>query len=1605
MLRYVRLRHASLGVSLVLAASIPSNAEAAPKSDPAERGLDVFVHGAPNVIAGETLSLDLKTYGFPSVTLANPLPGATVVAAWDPETLGPNVSAAPSDATVTTDALGQARLDIPVPNGDARKITLLLALRHGEHTRTRKVEINRMPKNLIEVKVADSSVVPGSRVPTWVIVTDARTGRAVSGAAVDVALLEGDVERTTERVTTDASGLARSSFFIPSRSSGYPRLSIRGRLVTPGMTSTKANLIQASAPLTLREESPATPRMWVNWIERQLKPGETGHAEATVRDAAGEPIANHPLVWWVGPKGTTAPSSDEEWTKHGTRASTDGLGKIAMQAQAPRVVTSLGSDLNLVVRTEIEGQKIERRTSLAVGHPVATASLSFEGGDVIPGITQRAFLHVSDGENGVAGDFTVEADGLRAVKVTTDKHGDGELSWTVPDDIGATRSSGPCANNVAAAVFVRQAKPIEALARHPEPFELCATIDRARSSLLRTSVQVARIGDKIHTSVQPSKRSARGAGSVVVKSPEGFGPTFWTKDNGEADIDLAVATPGIHDVTLAVPRPNKEAETTSTRILLVPKVLPKVTAKIAGGRMAPGGIAEVDVTLTDEKGAPITGAVTAVTIDKEGGGWVDGLLNADARISLCDAAAAPRDRCDAFLLDTDPSSEMLRRSTMLGTSSSRSQPPVFDPAAHTTEALEKTFSAVLHSLEGAIFQSETPESLRDVRRKDKNAWTFNPELMTLVTAAMSEAPTTPGGEPFGLQDLIAVDSQVSFDNVARRVTRLKLFNVLAAFRTFRHDAQLDAEEPILRDPNAILRTLVRQDKLKQEQLLDPWGGTIQFVKTNETPVPFMHVQGFALHAPGPDGRVGTADDVKDPFERVVRAGSPYAKAMGEDEIVDARLDMRVSDSTVDNWRDMFARLTGTELGSSGTGSGQGFGSGHGRLGGSHTTKSPSIRMGSTMVTETAQWTEPVRTDAQGRARIKIPLGDYETTWRTAFLARTDAGQSAVSLLDIPAFLPVSARVDMGKKLTVGDALSARIVVRNRTSSAKSMTLDVAGEGSLAIDPKQNRVLSVDVPANAVRSVFARFLTKSEGKGKITVTLRAPGTDGDRSTMETDVEPAGEPRVIATSAWISGKSGLRVELPAGYTLRGSARLVLESGVEDALLAALSAVEPEAGMSPEELADSLEVAARIQKVAESQGKHWLVSRTRHVSELALAHLKEQGDTAAPRTRAALDRARLFESAAQKTDGAASTATKSALPRRGGSEDATCPKDADLESAPIATFLDAEPPPGPNGPLPCFTALMSKVSLTPAPASSEGKTAAFTIAPAPPSPLDLARSAMALFDRPHRTPLAMTLGEQLAKTTRTDLLGEPAFEGKRSDRVIVLAALARSAAMPSAWAKSPATQRRLVEAMLALRDVRGGFGSSEATRDAVRTLVALEGNQVRRARVTVHDGESKHVVDVGAAGSPSIVLGQETTRVDIDVAGNAILARLERPALRSFLGTPDTTITPVAVSADWPNDAKAGSTGVVHINYKLALGRNVGVWTRLPLPPGVELAASVKDVVQRQGVVHIRTTVNGAQTISLPVRFTLPGRVLVPEAETRTTSEEQPRTLTPARTLVVR
>src|SRR6185436_12828483 len=101
------------------------------------------------------------------------------------------------------------------------------------------------------------------------------------------------------------------------------------------------------------------------------------------------------------------------------------------------------------------------------------------------------------------------------------------------------------------------------------------------------------------------------------------------------ELPLPSATPGTWLITGAAPSLSRAARTASGRVLVSPRVVAKLGAKIAGGRAAPLGTVEVDVDLTDGKGHGIPGSIAAVLVDAFGGGTIAGLEGLDTRSSLC----------------------------------------------------------------------------------------------------------------------------------------------------------------------------------------------------------------------------------------------------------------------------------------------------------------------------------------------------------------------------------------------------------------------------------------------------------------------------------------------------------------------------------------------------------------------------------------------------------------------------------------------------------------------------------------------------------------------------------------------------------------------------------------------------------------------------------------------------------------------------------------------------------------------------------------------------------------------------------------------------------
>lgn len=1559
----------ALAIPLGLSA-VPTASSSAP-ADPAARGLDAFIHVAPSARSGGVVALDLEAFGFADVTTPAPLAGATVTLAWDPEHLGEGVTTAPPAVEVKTDATGHAIARVAVPEGPPLDMLLLAKLGYGEHTRTREIAVRRTQRAHLELHVAEAKVVPGDEISAWALLTDAATDQPIAGQPIKVALTEDGYPRTTVRAQTDLAGTAMVRVPIPSLDDPLVAWSLSARVDEPDAEPAEP------IKLALRDETPGAPWLDARFDSPSVRTGDPAGLSITLRDGSDEPLAGAHVRYWTGPRGTTPPATDDAWQAGSTDAVTDASGEVHATITTPKVVRGASTTVSLLVKASVQGRPLEANAVVEVGAPTPTVTISPEAKSLVPGLEQRLLLRVLDERaRGVSGDFALRADGLD-VTVHTDPRGLGEATWRVPSGVGASRDVGPCAGGVAATVTVKPVAALAALGGRTDPFQLCTPVDRDAHAMLKLDRTVARVGDSVHLTFASTTPVTDGVSVVARSASSGLAASAWIDPKSGGDLVLGEGRPGVWQLTGSAPSKSARAPSVEATLLVLPRTLPRLSAKVVSARVAPGGRVEIDADLTDADGKPLTGTVASEIVDLAGGGSLLGIRAIDTRTSLCSELGADEDRCDEALAMT-PDADAERRG-LLGERIDAPLLPLRDPAGSAKAELERAFADVLRSLEGAVYESSaSPDTLLNARRKTSAGWEFNPELLTLTTAAMSEPPVTPGGEAISLGDLVKVDRQVTFDNVARRVTRLKLFELLSAVRTYKHEHKLDDDEPVWKDPNALLRRMVATSTLSSSALLDPWGGTFAFTASRGAGIPFLSVvRGFELHSPGPDGALGTADDVSDPFARVVSSNTPYARASAEDRIADAKFDMEVGDATVEAWTTLLRENTGSALGLSGSGEGgggSGYGNGSGRLGGSHTTRGPSVRSSQR---RPARWTAPVRTDAQGHVRLSIPLDDLETTWGIGLVAIPDRAPPATAIVRVPVALPASVRVEAGERWSVGDEVAALVTVRNRTANALHASLAFTASGAVSLADARAASRSVDVPAASAFKVPLLLRSTRAGDASLTAKLSAQGVGDDQVTVTWDVLEKGVFEDRVQSTWVSHESDLEVSSLAGESLSGGARLTLERGIREPLEASLAALDPDRLRSQDALIASLEVASRVSRWASAQPDGAILT-ARADESLRRAHAK------------------LSAMGAAKTPGLALRATTArallvyAPPdplasKRGKQPQPSCPAEHDLDPL---SWVEAEPAPTEGSGLPCWD-------------TSSNDAAAAASASA--DPKDLARAVLAFAERPHRTSLATALASRLsAKVSLTADGAISLASSRRDDRVLVYAALARGASLGAAL---PASADRLIGWLSVDRDARGGYGSPLATRAVVRALLGAPDRPVAPSKVIVRAGDQSLAVLVPATGRVAVPLPANTARVAVQTLGAPVLARLGRKLLRSFSSPPAPLASAFSITTEWPASPSVDHTGTLHVIVR-GDGKGASGTLRIPMPPGASLAESTRGAVQVQGTIVLSGTFDAADTaFDLPVLFTLSGHMLAREATFSAETSTGEAAVAPARALDVR
>jgi uncharacterized protein YfaS (alpha-2-macroglobulin family) len=252
---------------------------------------------------------------------------------------------------------------------------------------------------------------------------------------------------------------------------------------------------------------------------------------------------------------------------------------------------------------------------------------------------------------------------------------------------------------------------------------------------------------------------------------------------------------------------------------------------------------------------------------------------------------------------------------------------------------------------------------------------------------------------------------------------------------------------------------------------DPWGHPL-----------VLQANGMAM-SPGPDGKVGTPDDVNlynarfgmeaddamvvdremMPMGGAVRAAAPAA-GLNENRMV---------------LRDKQTALSAPASTTTGA------------------TAPVRVRE---FFPETLYSNPQVLTDENGKASLTIPLADSITTWRLSAFASTMHGELGNAAAQVKVFQPFFVDIDLPTALTQNDEVSVPVAVYNYLPEPQTVTLRLdEGEWFTPLDGLER---SVHLTKNQVSVVYYRI--RASGLGTKTLTVRADGTrlsDAIRKSVE------------------------------------------------------------------------------------------------------------------------------------------------------------------------------------------------------------------------------------------------------------------------------------------------------------------------------------------------------------------------------------------------------------------------------------------------------------------------------------------------------------------------
>lgn len=737
---------------------------------------------------------------------------------------------------------------------------------------------------------------PGETVHVFSLVRSARGLAPIARRAVRIELLDPTNATLAEReMETSTAGVATMDVELPeSAMPGFYRVRIAFDPATPPTVRTievfQRTTERVMATMTLDQEL--------------VGPSERLTGRIHVTTPSGVAIAGAQVELHVG-------SGSGELTE----LVTDAAGNARIDTNAPSFLSGDAEIQSAWARiTHPAYGSITTSASYTLSRTRWLVSATPEGGGLVPEIDSQLFLTVADprGRPITAG-TSVDVRGLGIAgghaTATTDAHGVAMITVRLPRGAAARLSGGACGRSVASTTLDVEIGTTPAVSA-----SVCSPVALEAGVLVRAQSPIATPGARVELEIS-RRPSSQGRVVLVEALFQGRAVAFsWLA--GSASHGSLTLPSDLSGVITIRARPVAPADARSpldqpgatsfgvgatTAILVRPADAFALT--VTPDQPLHGVQEHAMVSLTTS--APPTQAWAALVARDEAqlGGesdfaieWILGELREAIR-----AGAGPQhDRyvraalAAGLALDTRATvAPPLVRDAWDdgGRYYGRADGILRDPIAMREELVRRGVAQVMVALEGLVQRLGSNQELRDqVTHTTGRRVEFAPDVLRYMhDQGQIGAMTTLGGEPMTVAMLTATDPSFSFDSAARRVARARLVRLLVTLASLTNaDDEAALRASAGAPPDRWLSLLVQLGMLAPDDLVDPWGHA--FVMRRATGrrasvVVSERALDWELSSPGPDGVPGNGDDVRDPFQRAIPRGTPYAVACGEDALL------------------------------------------------------------------------------------------------------------------------------------------------------------------------------------------------------------------------------------------------------------------------------------------------------------------------------------------------------------------------------------------------------------------------------------------------------------------------------------------------------------------------------------------------------------------------------------------------------------------------------------------------------------------------------------------------------------------------------------------------